>query len=203
MGRRCLADFAAGHFSFVQRGGGVRFKSEIMDEAAVLRALRRMSFEVLERNKGCEDICFVGICRRGVPLAELMAENIYKTEGVTVPTGQLDIALYRDDIQKDAHTDPIIHTAELGFSIEGKRVVLVDDVLYTGRTVRAAMDALIAIGRPASIQLAILCDRGHRELPIRADYIGKNIPTAKNERVVVKLPPFDEEIRVELQETDN
>ena len=180
----------------------LRFKSEIMDEAAVGRALRRMSFEVIERNKGCENIRLVGICRRGVPLAEMMAENIRRTEGIDVPTGKLDIGLYRDDIEPRAGTDAV-HTADLGFDITGKDVVLVDDVLCTGRTVRAAIDALISLGRPASVQLAILCDRGHRELPIRADYVGKNIPTAKSEQVVVKIPPYDDALCVELHEEDN
>lgn len=175
----------------------VQFKAEILDEAGVRRALRRMSFEVLERNKGCENLCLVGIRRRGVPLAQMMAENILQSEGERIPTGELDIGLYRDDI--DPRTaEASVKSIDLGFEVAGKHIVLVDDVLYTGRTVRAAIDALISLGRPASVQLAILCDRGHRELPIRADYIGKNIPTAKQDRVVVNVLPYDGKMCVEL-----
>lgn len=177
-----------------------QFKSVVMDEPAVTRALKRMSFEVVEKNKGCDNIALVGIHRRGVPLAEIMAENIFRSEGVRVATGQIDITFYRDDIGQHPHADPVIQAADVGFDITGRHILLVDDVLYTGRTVRAAIDALIAQGRPASVQLAILCDRGHRELPIRADYIGKNIPTSHSEKVVVRIPPFDKDTRVELHE---
>lgn len=178
----------------------LQLKSVIMDEPAVMRALKRMSFEIVEKNKGCDNIALVGIHRRGVPLAGVMAENIFACEGVRVPTGRIDITLYRDDIAQPPARDPIIRAADVGFDITGRHIVLVDDVLYTGRTVRAAIDALIAQGRPASVQLAILCDRGHRELPIRADYIGKNIPTALSEKVMVRIPPFDRDIQVELHE---
>ena len=178
----------------------LHFKSVIMDEPAVMRALKRMSFEVVERNKGCDNVALIGIRRRGVPLAQIMADNIHKAEGVALPTGEMDITCYRDDVAKETKADPVLQAASMDFDVTGKHIVLVDDVLYTGRTVRAAMDALIALGRPASIQLAILCDRGHRELPIRADYVGKNIPTSHSEKVVVHIPPFDDELRVELHE---
>lgn len=176
------------------------FKSLIMDEAAVLRALKRISFEIIEKNKGCENLCIVGICRRGVPLAEIIEENIAHTENHSVPTGKLDITFYRDDISHKKSADPVLNNTDIKFDITGKDIVLVDDVLYTGRTVRAAIDALINIGRPASVQLAILCDRGHREFPIRADYVGKNIPTSCNEMVMVKIPPYDDKICVELHD---
>ncbi len=174
-------------------------KAQVMDEAAVGRALRRIAYEIIERNRGASDLVLVGIRRRGVPLAEILSENIRRTEGVEVPVGALDITLYRDDLVRKAG-DPVVSATEIPCDITGRHVVLVDDVLYTGRTVRAAIDALIARGRPASVQLAILCDRGHREFPIRADYIGKNLPTSKSELVVVCIPPFDAELCVELHE---
>ncbi len=167
------------------------FKYQIMDEQGVQRALKRMSHEVIERNNGCEGLCFMGIRRRGVPLARTMADNIKTFEGVEVPVGTLDITLYRDDLS--SMSEPIVQEQNSGFDVTGKRVVLVDDVLYTGRTARAAMDALMRMGRPASIQLAVLIDRGHRELPIRGDYVGKNVPTSKSELVAVSVPEFDGE----------
>lgn len=174
-------------------------KSQVMDEAAVSRALRRISYEIVEHNRGADGLLLVGICRRGVPLAERIAANIEKTEGVAVPVGELDVTLYRDDLAVSAEQRPAAAPA-LPFEVSGRRIVLVDDVLYTGRTARAALEALLAHGRPDAVQLAVLCDRGHRELPIRADYVGKNLPTAKAEMVVVKIPPYDEEICVELHE---
>ena len=171
-----------------------------MDEPAVHRALRRLSFEILEKNRGAANLVLVGICRRGVPLASLIAAHIEKTEGTPVPVGKLDITFYRDDITERKSVDPVVNGTDIPTDVTGRDIVLVDDVLYTGRTVRAAIDALIAKGRPASVQLAVLCDRGHREFPIRADYVGKNIPTAKTEMVVVKIPPYDSETCVELQE---
>ncbi len=173
-------------------------KSIVMDQAAVMRALKRMAFEMVEHNRGGENIALVGIQRRGLPLAEILAENIARSEGVQVEVGRLDITLYRDDMA--VSPDPVIKRADTGIAITGRHIVLVDDVLYTGRTVRAAIDALISGGRPASVQLAILCDRGHRELPIRADYIGKNIPTSHTEQVRVRIPPFDGTTQVELWE---
>lgn len=172
-------------------------KAVLMDETAVQRALKRISHEILEHNHGCEEVCLVGICRRGVPLAQQLAQNIAAIEGAQVPVGELDVTCYRDDITVLSDTDRH-NVPALPFSVVGKNVVLVDDVLYTGRTVRAAIEGLMAMGRPASVQLAVLVDRGHRELPIRGDYIGKNIPTSRSEHVRVKMPPFEEETCVEL-----
>lgn len=173
------------------------FKALLMDEAAVSRALKRISHEILERNHGCRDVCLVGIDRRGVPLARILADNILAIEGKELPVGQLDISLYRDDISP-ASPEPVINSTHIPFNVTGKHIVLVDDVLYTGRTARAAIDALIALGRPATVQLAVLIDRGHREFPIRGDYIGKNIPTAGTELVAVCVPEFDGKTAVEL-----
>ena len=167
-----------------------KFKAVLMDEAAIGRALKRISHEILERNNGCDNLCIIGVKRRGVPLAQMIAENIYNIEGVTVPTGVLDITFYRDDLTVNS-PDPVIQPCDIPFSVVGKNVILVDDVLYTGRTARAAIEAVFSMGRPARIQLAVLIDRGHRELPIRADYIGKNIPTSHSEAVAVFLPEID------------
>ncbi len=173
------------------------FKAALMDGAAVSRALKRISHEIVEKNDGCRNLCIIGIKRRGVPLSQIIANNIKQIEGVSVPVGVLDITFYRDDLEHISD-DPVIHNPQLPFDITGKTVILVDDVLYTGRTVRAAMDALKVCGRAAAIQLAVLIDRGHRELPIRGDYVGKNIPTSKSERIFVRIPPFDEDTSVEL-----
>ena len=175
------------------------YKATLMDEAAVERALKRVAHEIVEHNDGAENICFVGIKRRGIPLAHLIARNVEKIEGTRVPVGALDITFYRDDLEKKSE-NPEVHPSDLGFSIEGRDVVLVDDVLYTGRTVSAALDALKEIGRAASVQLAVLVDRGHRELPIRGDYVGKNVPTSRSEFIAVKIPPYDGKIAVELHE---
>ncbi len=176
-----------------------KFKATLMDEAAVARALKRISHEILEKNNGTENLCIIGIKRRGVSLAKILSDNIFAIEGVRVPTGELDITFYRDDLTVIS-PDPVIHPTELEFSVVGKKVVLVDDVLYTGRTVRAALDALMSHGRAATVQLAVLIDRGHRELPIRGDYVGKNIPTSKNEVIAVKIPPYDDITAAELYE---
>lgn len=169
----------------------------IMDEAAIRRALTRIAHEILERNKGVQDCLLVGIKTRGVYLAQRLRERIQQIEGRSVPIGELDITLYRDDLtEKDAH--PEVKETQVP-DINGKKVILVDDVLYTGRTVRAAMDALIDLGRPQMIQLAVLIDRGHRELPIRPDYVGKNVPTSKDEIVSVSLTEVDierDEVRI-------
>ncbi|TYQ13300.1 UNVERIFIED_CONTAM: pyrimidine operon attenuation protein/uracil phosphoribosyltransferase [Acetivibrio alkalicellulosi] len=165
-------------------------KALIMDESGIIRAVTRISHEIIEKNKGVEDLVLIGIQRRGVPLAKMIAEKIKGVEGKEVPTGILDITLYRDDLSLLAE-HPIINGTEINFQINGKKIVLIDDVIYTGRTVRAAIDALIDIGRPKMIQLAVLIDRGHRELPIRADYVGKNVPTSKFEVVNVKLYEVD------------
>ena len=176
-----------------------KYKTTLMDEAAVQRAIKRISHEILERNSGADNICLVGIKRRGIPLAMLIANNIRDIEGTEVPVGALDITFYRDDLEHRS-VNPVVQKADLGFGIEGKRVILVDDVLYTGRTASAALDALKSIGRAAMVQLAVLVDRGHRELPIRGDYVGKNVPTSRSEMIMVKIPPYDDHIAVELYE---
>ena len=178
-----------------------KIKAEIMDEAALNRALTRMAHEITERNHGTEDLVLVGVLRRGKVLAQRLAKAIERFEGAQIPCGELDINHYRDDLA--AGTDmPVLNKAELPFSIVNKKVVLVDDVLYTGRTVRAAIEAIFALGRPKAIQLAIMIDRGHRELPIRADYVGKSIPTSHQEKVSVRIPPFDSETAVVLLERE-
>ena len=174
-------------------------KSQLMDADAMRRALIRITHEIIERNSGTDGLCLVGIRRRGVPLADRIRENILRVEGVKVPLGELDITLYRDDLSQLGEF-PEVHGSKVDFDVAGKRVVLVDDVLYTGRTARAAIDAVFAIGRPASIQLAVLVDRGHRELPIRADFVGKNVPTSRDEFISVCLPDTDGETAVYLAE---
>lgn len=173
------------------------FKKMIIDEDGIRRAITRIAHEIVEKNKGTEDLVIVGIKTRGVPLAQRLSEWIKEFEGVEVPVGILDITLYRDDLSLIAQ-QPIVHRTEIPFDINDRKVVLVDDVLYTGRTVRAALDALMDIGRPKLIQLAILVDRGHRELPIRADFVGKNLPTSRDEVVNVNLKEIDEEDSVLL-----
>ena len=172
-------------------------KTQILDSQSVERALKRISNEIIEKNHGCDNICVIGIRRRGVPLAERICKNIKAIENVDVPFGVLDITLYRDDLTQK-YVDPVIQATDIPFSVTDKKIILVDDVLFTGRTVRAAIDALISLGRPACIQLAILVDRGHRELPIRGDYVGKNIPTSNEERVYVCLPETDDDYGVYL-----
>ena len=174
-------------------------KAIIMDDQAIKRALTRVAHEIVERNKGVGDVVLVGIRTRGVPLAQRIAEEIKRIEGVELPVGVLDITLYRDDLSTLAY-QPIVHETQIPFSINDKKVVLVDDVLFTGRTVRAALDAIIDIGRPSAIQLAVLIDRGHRELPIRADYVGKNVPTSGKEIVSVQLTLTDESEQVVIKE---
>jgi pyrimidine operon attenuation protein / uracil phosphoribosyltransferase len=166
--------------------------SRLMDEAEIRRAVTRIAHEILERNKGARDLVLVGIAARGDDLARRLAGELARIEGTDVPVGVLDITFYRDDIGLRAEA-PEVHETRIDFDVSGLTVVLVDDVLYTGRTVRAAMDALVDFGRPHAIQLAVLVDRGHRELPIRADYVGKNVPTRKNEMVKVMLEETDGE----------
>lgn len=177
----------------------MKIKKELIDSAAMSRAITRIAHEILEKNKGTDDLVLIGIRTRGVPLAERLAAKIEEIEGIKLQTGILDITLYRDDLSTVAQ-QPIVHRTEIPFDITGKKVVLVDDVLYTGRTVRAALDALIDLGRPLQIQLAIMIDRGHRELPIRADFVGKNLPTSKKEVVDVNLREIDEKDAVLLLE---
>ena len=177
----------------------MKIKSELMDGQAISRTLLRLTHEILEKNRGIEDLVIVGIRNRGDCLARRMIESIQKIEREKVPLGVLDITLYRDDFQKFAES-PVVKETDIPFDITDKKIVLVDDVLYTGRTIRAALDALIDFGRPALIQLAVLVDRGHRELPIKADYVGKNVPTAVGEEVQVKLKEVDGEDKVLLVE---
>jgi len=165
-------------------------KNVIMDADAMRRAIVRISHEIIENNKGVDNVILVGIHTRGVPLAQRLAKSIASIEGVEVATGSLDITLYRDDLSQMAYS-PIVHDTQINCDIEGKTIILVDDVLYTGRTIRAALDAVIDMGRPKAIQLAVMIDRGHRELPIRADYVGKNVPTAKKEAIEVTLVEMD------------
>lgn len=176
-------------------------KAQIMDEKGISRALIRIAHEIIEKNKGVQDVALIGIKRRGVPLAKRIAEEIYNIEDVKVNVGVLDITLYRDDLSLKSE-QPVLNSTSVDFDIKDKIIVLVDDVLYTGRTARAALDAVIDIGRPKAIQLAILIDRGHRELPIRADYVGKNVPTSRNEVISVNLKEIDGENKVIISEMD-
>ncbi|MBQ9057648.1 MAG: bifunctional pyr operon transcriptional regulator/uracil phosphoribosyltransferase PyrR [Atopobiaceae bacterium] len=171
-------------------------KAQIMDAAGMQRAIIRIAHEILERNEGAESVGLVGIHRRGVPLAERLATAIENIEGVRPPTGSLDISFYRDDVMR--HISPVLHATDIPFALEKKDIVLVDDVLFTGRTIRAALDALMDYGRPSTVQLAVMVDRGHRELPIRADYVGKNLPSSRDERVYVALQPLDETDSIDI-----
>ena len=174
-------------------------KAQIMDEKAIGRAITRISHEIIEKNKGIENEVLIGIKTRGVPVATRIANKIEAIEGQRVDAGEMDITLYRDDLSKK-QIDPVVNSTKIDFDITDKTVILVDDVLYTGRTVRSALDALMDIGRPKAIQLAVLVDRGHRELPIRADYVGKNVPTSRNEIISVKLMECDKEDSVSIEE---
>ncbi len=165
-------------------------KAEIMDEKGMFRATTRIAHEIIERNKGVDNLALIGIRRRGVPLAKMIARKIKEVEGKEVPVGILDITLYRDDLSL-LHEQPVVRGNEIDFEVTGKKIVLVDDVIYTGRTIRAAIDAVFDIGRPSMIQLAVLIDRGHRELPIRPDFVGKNVPTSKSEMINVKILEID------------
>lgn len=164
----------------------MREKAKILTEEDMNRALVRVAHQIVEKNHGTKDLCLVGIKTRGVPIAERLAQNIKAFEGATVPVGELDITLYRDDL-KQLNPDPVVSGTHIPFELQGKTVVLVDDVIFTARTARAAMDAVIAIARPARIQLAVLIDRGHTELPIRPNFVGKNIPSSANEVIAVRL----------------
>jgi pyrimidine operon attenuation protein / uracil phosphoribosyltransferase len=171
-----------------------------MDADRVSRSLARIAHEILERNRTLEELALVGIRSRGVPIARRLSAAIREISGHDVPTGALDITLYRDDLMRHAiGAQPLVRSTEIAFTIDDKRILLVDDVLYTGRTIRAALDALIEFGRPKSIQLVVLVDRGHRELPIKADYVGKNLPTSPSESVQVHLTEIDGKDEVEIQ----
>ena len=177
----------------------MEFKAQIMNEAAISRSLKRMAHEILERNRGCDGVCLIGIQSRGEPMAKRLAANIEEIEGKKVLCGTLNITLYRDDLGK--FTDVlVIKESDISFDVTDMNVVLVDDVIFTGRTVRAAMDAIIERGRPATIQLAAFVDRGHRELPIKPDYVGKNLPTSREELVSVRFVETDGVDSVELYE---
>lgn len=179
----------------------MREKATIMDTRQMDRALARIAHEVVERNQNIDDLVLVGIRSRGVPLASTLQDKIREFEGVEVPTGSVDITLYRDDLSQIA-PNPVVQATELPFEIDDKVVVLVDDVLFTGRTIRAALDAIIDYGRPRAIQLAVLIDRGHRELPIRADFVGKNVPTSLTEVIKVQCRDLDGEDNVLMMELD-
>ena len=179
----------------------MKYKAQLLDEGAMRRALTRLSYEIVEKSTDMERILLVGIHRRGLPLANIIAENIQKNSGFSVKTAALDITLYRDD--KTPLSDaPQVKSIHIPWDINGMEVVLVDDVLFTGRTIRAAIEALFSIGRPGKIRLAVLIDRGHRELPFRADYVGKNIPTSLREEIRVNLAETDGKTNVEIYEND-
>lgn len=176
-------------------------KAQIMDEKAMDRALIRIAHEIVERNKGVQNVALIGIKRRGVPLARRIAKEIYKIENINPKVGVLDITLYRDDLSS-LSDQPVLNSTSIDFDVANKILILVDDVLYTGRTVRAALDAIVDLGRPKAIQLAILIDRGHRELPIRADYVGKNVPTSRNEVISVNVEEIDGVNKVIISELE-
>lgn len=181
----------------------MRIKKQIMDAEAMRRALTRIAHEIVEHNKGTKGLVLFGICTRGVPLAERIARKISIFEGTLPPVGFVDITMYRDDLSL-IQEQPSAQKTKINFPVDGSKVILVDDVLFTGRTIRAAMEAIVDLGRPESIQLAVLVDRGHRELPIRADYVGKNVPTSRRENIKVLLEEVDGEIdQVVITEMDH
>jgi len=176
-------------------------KAIVLDEQAIRRALTRIAHEIIEKNKGIDNLLLVGIRTRGIFIANRLAERINQIEGKNIPVGEVDITLYRDDLTtKTVNHEPLVKGLHIEKEIQDQTVILVDDVLYTGRTVRAALDAIVDFGRPSSIQLAVLVDRGHRELPIRADYVGKNIPTSSSEKIVVELTEVDKIDQVSIYE---
>ncbi|MBQ7761796.1 MAG: bifunctional pyr operon transcriptional regulator/uracil phosphoribosyltransferase PyrR [Clostridia bacterium] len=178
----------------------MKLKSTLMDKEAVLRSLRRISHEIIEKNKGTQGLCLVGVLSRGVDIAKIISENIKNIEGVSINVGVLDIYPHRDDLVKNSVSYE--NKTDIPFDIEGKTVVMVDDVLFTGRSARAGMDALMSLGRPSKIQLAVLIDRGHRELPICANFTGKNFPTARTELIKVLVDTVDGETGVKLYDTE-
>lgn len=168
---------------------------EVVDQVTMKRALTRITYEIIERNQTIQDVVLIGIKTRGIYIASRVADRLKQLEGIEVPVGELDITLYRDD-KKETPAEAELHSSDIPVSLEGKEVILIDDVLYTGRTIRAAMDAVMDYGRPRKISLAVLVDRGHRELPIRADYVGKNIPTAKTKEILVEMQELDGKDRI-------
>jgi len=180
----------------------MKLKAQLMDEATMNRALMRISHEITEKNKGVDGVVLVGIKRRGEPIAQRIRSNIKKIEDVEIPCGSVDISFYRDDLSHESAM-PVLNKTEFGFDVNDKKVILVDDVLYTGRTARAAIEAVFSAGRPKCIQFAVLVDRGHRELPIRADFVGKNVPTSHSELIEVRLPEYDGETGVFLMEYES
>ncbi len=179
----------------------MRFKAQVMTQQDVERTLIRLAHQIVEKNHGIDNVCLIGIKTRGIPLAQRLADLIEQFEGERLPVGELDISLYRDDLTK-LNADPIISRTNVPFSVEEKRVVLVDDVIYTGRTARAALDALMSLGRPSKVQLCVLVDRGHTELPIKANFVGKNIPTSRSEVVAVNLAETDGITNVSILENE-
>ena len=177
----------------------LKYKALIMDEAAVERALTRIAHQIIEKNHGTENLCLVGIKTRGVPLAKRIASKIFEIEGAVIPVGELDVTFYRDDRTGDTR-EPVVDISDIPFCVTGTTLILVDDVIYTCRTARAAMDAVMDMGRPSRIQLCVLVDRGHAELPIKATFVGKNIPTSATELVSVKLEETDGETNVSILE---
>ena len=176
-------------------------KAQIMDQTAMDRALVRIAHQIIEKNNGTSELCLIGIRTRGVPLARRVAQQIFAIEGAAIPVGALDITMYRDDLSR-VSDNPVVSATQVPFDVTGKTVILVDDVIFTGRTARAAMDAVMDMGRAGAIRLAVLIDRGHRELPIRADFVGKNVPTSQKEHVAVRLSETDGENAVVLLERD-
>lgn len=177
----------------------MEFKSKLLDEGQMSRSLARIAHEIIEKNNGAENICLLGIKRRGIPLAEKLKENIEKFSNISVPCGKLDITFYRDDLKLKS-INPETNGGEIPINVEDYIIILVDDVIYTGRTAKAAIDLVFEYGRPKEIQLAVLIDRGHRELPIRPDYVGKNIPTSRNESVKVMVDEYDGKCEVSIYE---
>ncbi len=177
----------------------MKSKAQVMSEADVARVLVRIAHEILEKNRGAQNLCLIGIRTRGVPLAHRLAQNIRNIDGTEIPVGELDITLYRDDLTP-VDKNPVVNSTKIPFSVEGKTVVLVDDVIFTGRTARAALEAVMTTGRPAKIQLAVLVDRGHSELPIKANYVGKNLPTSLSEVIAVHLAEHDGQTNVCINE---
>lgn len=175
---------------------------EVIDSVTMKRAITRITYEIIERNRGIEDLVLVGIKTRGIYIAQRIAQRLKQIEDVDVPVGELDITLYRDD-KKEEMLEAELHDSNIPVSLEGKEVILVDDVLYTGRTIRAALDAVMDFGRPRRIALAVLVDRGHRELPIRADFVGKNIPTSSDEEIIVEMEEVDSQDRILIDKQED